>query len=244
MLKEYKEKKTFKEIKYNYVNFEIKNFDKLCNIDIMNKEIMTSNVLDNLGNYVIKIKASKQGIGDIVLYALFTSNSPIIELYRYNSIDYIFNLDFVFDISKQYNNIKDIKNTMIYCSDTMLINFASYYLDLILKSLYYIKDKIINQKVVYKQIEGNRKTNINNKSMDTTKNKKQVEVIGDLKTIYFNINNIDNKQLSLFKKSYNRHVESWFVLPHTRRLKSGKIIQVKGYIKGDKEKAINKTYVL
>lgn len=244
MLKEYKEKKTFKEIKYNYVNFGIKNFDKLCNIDIMNKEIMTSNVLDNLENYVIKIKASKQGIGDIVLYALFTSNSPIIELYRYNSIDYIFNLDFVFDISKQYNNIKDIKNTMIYCSDTMLINFASYYLDLILKSLYYIKDKITNQKVVYKQIEGNRKTNINNKSMGTTKNKKQVEVIGDLKTIYFNINNIDNKQLSLFKKSYNRHVESWFVLPHTRRLKSGKIIQVKGYIKGDKEKAINKTYVL
>ena len=39
MLKEYKDKKSFREIKYNYVNFEIQDYNSICNIDFKEKNI-------------------------------------------------------------------------------------------------------------------------------------------------------------------------------------------------------------
>lgn len=247
MLKEYKDKKTFKEIKYNYVNFEIQDYNSICNIDFKEKNIMTSDILDNVGQFVIKLRLpnSKEVPTEALFYMLYDTTSPIIEVYWYDYADYKFHLNFVFDISKEYKDISDIEKTLIYCSSEEMKQFTKYCLDLSLKSLYYIKEKLINRKVIYKEIKNNRTTANNNSIVKNKNTKKRIEVISEEKIVYFTIDNVTNSNLNSFKRSYNRRVELWYVLPHTRRYKSGKVIQVKGYYKGNKEgKKDNKTYVL
>lgn len=246
MLKEYKDKKSFREIKYNYVNFEIKDYKKIYDNNDMLKEVMTSDVLSGLDNFVIKMRIvnDKDITQGITVYMLFNNTNPIIEFYTYNTIDYKFDLDYVFDLSK-FDTLDNIQESIVYCTTNNILGVGKYYLDMILKAIYYIKEKMVNRKIEYKQIQRNKKSNSQTNTNKKATPKKNIEVIGDSKTIYFTIDNITNQQLNTIKKTYNRHVESWYVLPHTRRYKSGKVIQVKGYIKGNREgKNINKTYVV
>ena len=50
-----------------------------------------------------------------------------------------------------------------------------------------------------------------------------------------------NDDAKTFKKKYIRHIDSWEVMGHDRKLKGGKIIHVKPFVKG-KGKAIKKDY--
>lgn len=69
-------------------------------------------------------------------------------------------------------------------------------------------------------------------------NKKKTVMIDDIQIITKNINNVKD----ILKKKYKKHIDSWSVRGHYRRLKNGKKVFVKGYIKGDKNKVKGKEY--
>lgn len=237
----YKDLKTFKELKYNYITFNIKDIEKAMSYTKEYPEKKLSDYDLDLEKFVIRIPISKISLafGQITLYVFINKN--IIEIYSYDSEKYEFKLDIVYDIFKIKNN--NIDKGVIYCSSKILSLASKHYIMVVARCLTYIMEKICNRKVIYKQIKSCRKSNEKNNNSRAAI-KKNIEVISEEKIVYFTIDNITNDEIKLLKRSYNRKIESWYVLPHTRRYKNGKVVQVKGYYKGDKDKAKAKTYVL
>lgn len=236
----YKNLKTFKELKYNYVTFNIKDIKSVLEYNKTIENVSEFNL--DLESFVIKIPLMDFGtaFGEVNLYVFVNNN--VIEIYSYDRNKYEFKLDIAYDIFKiKKDNIDD---SIIYCQSKILSLASKQYMFLVAQSLSYIIDKICNRKIIYKQIKNISKDKEKNNINNSISKKKNIEVIGDSKTIYFTIDNITNDEIKLLKRGYNRKVESWYVLPHTRTYKSGKVVQVKGYYKGDKDKASAKTYVL
>ena len=78
------------------------------------------------------------------------------------------------------------------------------------------------------------------KSNNSTNNK-SIHVIKLGEKILYKLDSANDNDTKTFKKKYTRHIDSWEVMGHDRKLKSGKIIHIKPFVKG-KGKAIKKDY--
>lgn len=96
-------------------------------------------------------------------------------------------------------------------------------------TMYSMQQILYSQEIVIKQSEGKRGDVVT--PADSNKYYKTKDIaINCNDVVYRYSGNPDN-----ISKEYQRHIESWTVRGHVRRLKNGKLIQVKPHVKGKKE---------
>lgn len=195
---------------------------------------------------VIKVPSPIAEFRDIIstFYIYLNIEKSIFEVYYYSNQTY----DFAFMFAVKFNNIikneKDLK--IIKISNGFDIMSAKYVMfNIIFKSLQYIIYYVGNRETTIKTETIKKKTSSANKTNNnTSNNKKRVLVINRNKIVY-EVTGSNNGAIETIKKHYNRYAKSWNVVGHKRVYKSGKVVWIKPYTKGNKnEKIKSKTYII
>lgn len=118
---------------------------------------------------------------------------------------------------------------------------ASDMLNLFIGSNMYISQSLENRDTIYKK-KRNTERNNNTTNNNYKYNKNKIIVMNKEKIVY----EIDSeKNLTEFKRTYIRHVESWSVRSFDRHYKSGKVVHINAHTRGNKSvKADKKQYTL
>lgn len=115
-------------------------------------------------------------------------------------------------------------------------------LNLFIGSNMYISQSLENRNTIYKKKRTTKRisTNISNNNYKYNKNK---IIVMDKDKIVYEIDS--EKNLTEFKRTYVRHIESWSVRSFDRHYKSGKVVHINAHTRGNKSvKADKKEYTL
>ena len=177
----------------------------------------------------------------IYYYVRDLDNSWLIELSGINKENYIF--DNMASFKATINKNRFIKFTLIQTNISDIkhnINSIKNEFVMLLGCIIYAKD--YSEVTIRK--EKINKTKSNNSPVtqsNNSANNKSTHVIKLGEKILYKLDSANDNDTKTFKNKYTRHIDSWEVMGHDRKLKSGKIIHVKPFVKG-KGKAIKKDY--
>lgn len=118
----------------------------------------------------------------------------------------------------------------------------SDFLNLFIGANLYITKSLEDRNTIYRKKKNERKIANSNSSNKYKYNKNKIIVMDKDKIVY----EIDSdKNLTEFKRTYIRHVESWTVRSFDRHYKSGKVVHINAHTRGNKSvKADKKEYTL
>ena len=177
----------------------------------------------------------------VSIYAYLNDNEATLECYTYDSSDYEFSYLFKVNLERDITTIDGLE--FPYLMEKITRDMAKSFTKIVFEAMAYVEYRMREQKTVFKTLKKKNSTVAKGQSSNTIKAPtKRVEVIGESKTVYLQIDG--SKDFIKSARSYNRHIDCWEVKPHTRRLKSGAIVEVRGCIKGDSTKKPNKKKIL
>ena len=174
----------------------------------------------------------------------FVQMTGKIELYTYYREDYKFEFLMELDLKEIKENAGGLKSNVNedYLKGRFRKNDAALSgLFMVLRVLYYISIKLQERNTVYKTTKKNLFSN--KTSTKSNNRRKKIEVLNKDKVVYLKM----NTDLDFLKvlRNYTRKTESWNVVGHYRHLKSGKVVWVQPYRKGNKEmKTEPKKYII
>ncbi|AXH51922.1 hypothetical protein ACSXBY_04345 [Clostridium perfringens] len=135
------------------------------------------------------------------------------------------------EIIKVFRNLKSSWGLeLVVDSDLFGINGSFESIKVYLAYVAYIN--FINNKPRIRKSINNKKFEFKTKNNIQSRENlnRNVQILDGNRIIYES--NIENLNYDLQKRNYTRKTEAWMVLGFTRRLKSGKIVQVKPHIRG------------
>lgn len=184
--------------------------------------------------FVLKAILDKEQIQ--YMYVKELDGTFLLEIYNYNRENY----EFVHKCSVEVTSVepKEMKYTIIESSvEKNKIKKIIKLFEVAWIYIIMIKD---SPKIIQKATRTSKKSS-SNKSNVIVPKEKTVNYISDKKILYTIVG--EDIHIKSFKKR-QRHLDSWQVIGHTRKLKNGKTVFVKPYVKGDKEKIKSKEYVI
>lgn len=154
------------------------------------------------------------------IYFEVINNGLELEFYQYNTTKYIFTpLMYVVLTPKDGFEILNVYSKQINANFSQSLIFVYLYLSTYVNTIKNDPNTIIKKE---KQLSCKMSTSNNKYSNKTV-------VISNNKIVYEVIN---KEGLNNIKRQYIKHIESFNVMGHTRKLKNGKIIYVRPYKKG------------
>ena len=233
--------KRLRELKENFTLIEILEKDFVSKIP---KDYGIIGDIIKEDEIVIKFPFSNKSLGidtTMSIYAYLNDNEATLECYTYDSSDYTFSYLFKVNLERHITSIDGLD--FPYLMEKITRDMAKSFTKIVFEAMAYVEYRMREQRTVFKTLKRKNNKVVKGQSSNTTKSPaKRVEVIGESKTVYLQIDG--SKDFIKSARSYNRHIDCWEVKPHTRRLKSGAIVEVKGCIKGDSTKKPNKKKIL
>lgn len=105
---------------------------------------------------------------------------------------------------------------------------------------------LMNYMALYKDV----RERVSSRTMTTfpsnknKKKKKKIKNVRPITTVVYSVHFPTENVTEQEKKEYNRMKEAWKVRGHWRELKSGKMVWIKPYVKGNKDKVEPVTYII
>ena len=193
---------------------------------------------------VIKFPFSNKILGidtNVSIYAYLNDKETTLECYTYDCSDYAFNYLFKVNLEQGMKSMDDLE--FPYLMEKINGDMARSFTKIIFEAMAYVEYRIKEQKTVFKTLKSRASSSTKTKAPNVSKaTNRRVELIGESRTVYLQIDG--SKEFIGGARAYNRHVDCWEVKAHTRRLKSGAIVEVRGCIKGDSTKKPKKKKIL
>lgn len=172
------------------------------------------------------IKIVSNGHGEKVSTYTYVNSNGTIEYYLYRCKTY----EFLPCLKvKTYMVENKLKFEVLYMNEMYKVNDKEIetIIHQTLHTMSYLSYVATTKETIYKTIK--EKKAAEKKSSSKASAKRRVELLNGNRIIYVNANKDTIKDM----KTYQRHIDSWNVAGHPRTYKSGKVIFIKPYKKGE-----------
>lgn len=171
-------------------------------------------------------------IKTIINYVYINNDQNIVECYSFERTTSSFYLVFAINPKQPSVGTNDVFS---YINTSITEKDATIALGQILSILGYISEELckVNTVVKTERLPRNNNKGSNSNNSKEKIRRRTVKVLNKDKVIYTVKSNQAN--ISATIRKYQRHVKSWSVVGHSRRLKNGKTVWVKPYVKGKGE---------
>lgn len=207
--------------------------------------------LSILPEYVVKVTMTSPlsiGARKAVSYIYFSEEQGILELYNYYPDNYellhVFTLDCnsLIGTSKGFNvTEQSLVDCFVYLDSKHSIDDIKRYFLFTIDMLKYVADQLVAPKNTIKKQRATARAAGSSNTPAAPVKKKAIVLNAD-KVVYNMSYSSDSAIANI--RSYQRRAQSWAVIGHSRKLKNGKTVWVKPYVKGTGTKETKQYKVL